>query len=87
MTMQNGTKNWVIKWLVGALWGLLVLALATLTNNVIANDKESRDRDDHIKESVEKKIEHFRKEQQVMRKESNEKFTQILVSLAELKQR
>lgn len=84
MPDSNG-RNWWIRWLVGSLWGVLVLAMITIGNNVIANDKEARARDDKIKEVVEVKLEKIQVEQKLMRKEANEKFTQILVKLAEIK--
>ena len=50
MADGNGTQWW-LRWLVGAIWGILTLALITLSTNVIANDKASRDRDgEQVKE-------------------------------------
>ncbi|MCA9409493.1 MAG: hypothetical protein KC733_12440 [Candidatus Omnitrophica bacterium] len=45
----NGWFRWVVGGLATALWGILILALINIANNVIANDKSSRDRDDEIK--------------------------------------
>lgn len=42
--------NGMTKWFVGALWGVVIIVMTTLATNVIANDKESRKRDDAIKE-------------------------------------
>ena len=53
--MANGTNgngtNWWLRWLVGAIWGIITVAMLTLASNVIANDKASRDRDDVIEHS------------------------------------
>ena len=51
MAETNGRNGW-IKWLVGVLWGLVVLILLTTVTNVIANDKASRERDQKIKDDV-----------------------------------
>jgi len=51
MPEANG-KNWWIRWLVGSLYGIVLLAVTTLATNVIANDKSSRDRDSKIEYEV-----------------------------------
>ena len=42
--MGKGMNGWT-KWLVGVLFTILFTAFTTLTTAVIANDKDSRDRD------------------------------------------
>lgn len=88
MSENNGRNGWAklaINFLAGALWFCLTTSIIIIATNVIANDKESRARDDKIKECIELKIENIQKEQSLMRKESSEQFTQILVAIAELK--
>lgn len=69
----NGNSGWT-KWLVSIIWGVLVLVLITTVNNVIANDKDSRARDEAICTKI------------VINKEERMKETQlILVALAEIK--
>jgi len=80
----NGRNGW-IKWLVGALWGILVLAITTIGNGVVANDKESRARDIEITDKVEKKLDEIHKEQTVAQREMDLRFTEVLVAIAELK--
>lgn len=41
MTERNG---WM-KWLVGALWGVIVIAITTIASSVVSNDQNSRLRD------------------------------------------
>ena len=45
MPDNNGKTYW-IRWLVGIMWGALVMILMLIGNNVIANEKASRARDD-----------------------------------------
>jgi len=42
--MTNG-NGWT-KWLIGALWGVIILWSTSLTSNLVAVDKDSRNRDD-----------------------------------------
>ena len=48
---ENG-KNGYTKWLVGTLFTVLFWGFTTLASNVIANDKEARQRDEDIKEDM-----------------------------------
>ena len=43
--MANGNGSWVTKWLVGAIWGILILWAGSLTSNLSIVDKDSRSRD------------------------------------------
>lgn len=51
MATDNGNGYWT-KWLIGILWAMVFGAFMTLANNVIANDKGARQRDDEIKEKL-----------------------------------
>ena len=51
MADKNGKNRW-LHWTVGVIFLLLTTWLSGLTNNVIANDKASRDRDSCIVESI-----------------------------------
>jgi len=74
MAEQNLNGNGWVKWLVSILWGAVVLILLTTVNNVIANDKDSRLRDEQICNRM------------AINKEERLKETQlILVALAEIK--
>ena len=44
--MANGDNNWLVKTLIGMLWAIIFLWLTSLTSNLIALDKDSRNRDD-----------------------------------------
>ena len=46
-SVSNGNGKWVM-WLGGLLFTILFTGFTTLTNNVIANDKDSRKRDEKI---------------------------------------
>ena len=35
--MENGAKNHIIKWLISSLWGILIIVISLIGNNVIAN--------------------------------------------------
>ena len=48
---ENGLNGWA-KWLVGVLFTILFTAFTTLTTAVIANDKDSRDRDIKLTEQL-----------------------------------
>lgn len=72
--MGKGLNGWA-KWLVGVLFSILFTAFTTLTTAVIANDKDSRDRDTKVTAELNSAV----KEQMVMNQE-------ILISLAEIKQ-
>jgi len=71
MSTNNG--YWV-KWLVGILTTLIITALTMMGNNVIANDKDSRERDDCIEIKLNSCI--------VDQTKVN---TEILIALAEIK--
>ena len=45
-SMANGESNWLVKTLIGMLWAIIFLWLTSLTSNLIALDKDSRNRDD-----------------------------------------
>lgn len=81
----NNNKNWVIKWLLGVLFTIIFTAMTTHVTYTVANDKESRTRDEKIKEKVEVRIDELRYEQKAMRQETNANFTKIFVSLAQIK--
>lgn len=57
MSTLNGYGPWA-RWMLGglitALWGLVIMAILMLSNNVISNDQLSRERDDKIMETVSK---------------------------------
>lgn len=69
----KGLNGWA-KWLVGVLFTILFTAFTTLTSAVIANDKDSRDRDGKMVEQLNSCV----KEQMITNQ-------QILVMLAEIK--
>ena len=46
---ENG--KWT-QWVVNALWGILTISFLGLVNNVIANDKDSRQRDTELCKQV-----------------------------------
>jgi len=48
---ENGSRPWVM-WLAGTIVTMLTIALTTIGNAVITNDKDSRSRDDKIEECV-----------------------------------
>jgi hypothetical protein len=43
--MAENPKGWITQFLVGALWFLIITAILTIGNNLIASDKDSRARD------------------------------------------
>ena len=71
--MGKGMNGWT-KWLVGVLFTVVFTAVTTLTSYVIANDKDSRDRDTLIKSELVGCV----KEQMLTNQ-------QILIALAEIK--
>lgn len=71
---DNNGRNWWIRWLVGSLYALIILAITTIATNVIANDRQSRDRDDDIKTMV------YEQERR-----NAERFEAILCQLTEIK--
>ena len=75
--MNNGKQKWIF-WLVGTITSIIVISISTLTANVVANDKDSRDRDDKIEHYVTTELKEFRKE-------TNQTLTKMLVALAEIK--
>lgn len=46
--MFNGWFRWIVGSLIGALWLVLFTVITVMGNNIITNDKESRERDDKI---------------------------------------
>jgi len=48
---ENGSRPWVM-WLAGTIVTMLTIALTTIGNAVITNDKESRSRDDKIEDCL-----------------------------------
>lgn len=72
--MNLNGNNWVVKWLLGALWGALTLVVLFIGNTVKANDNKSTEQHTAIRKEiavgdekvfckVEKKMEEFRREQ------------------------
>ena len=59
--MNNGNRSWTI-WLSGIIATLLTTAILFLGNNLIANDKESRQRDNEIEQRVVIKIDKLQQE-------------------------
>ena len=64
---------------------IIILFLSTLTANVIANDKASRERDTHIENNARKERMEIKKDVSKELKEINISQTQILIALAEIK--
>jgi len=52
--MSENNKYWV-RWLVASLWAILVIALTTIGNGVVTNDREARARDSEIIEKAKAK--------------------------------
>jgi hypothetical protein len=50
--MIDSNNSYWTRWLVGILWAIIFGAFVTLGNNVIANDKASRQRDDEMKDKL-----------------------------------
>ena len=75
--MEN--NKWVVKWLVGALWGVIILALDTLTNNVIANEKKSTDGDKEITKEFQLADSKLREKIDANQEKLQEKMTTMLV--------
>jgi len=71
-------------WLVKSLFGFLFIILVTISTNVIANDRASRQRDDEIKTEAVLSERRLSKTLDDIKTEQNEKFTEILVSLGKL---
>jgi len=76
--MANG-NGWVVKWLVGALWGIVVLAIVTIGNNVIANDKKSTDSDKEIMQAFQKADSELIEKINSNQEKNNNKLTKMLV--------
>lgn len=79
--INNNGKSWAIKWLLGILFTVIFTILSTHVSYTIANDKESRARDDAIKDKLEIALCDARKE----RKEINQKLTEILIAIEHIK--
>lgn len=77
---ENG-RNGLIKWLLGVLFTIIFTIMTTHVGYTVANDKESRARDDGIGNKVELAMNDARKE----RKEIDQKLTDILVAIEKLK--
>lgn len=83
--MVNGNGNgWIVRWLVGALWGLLTTALIIIGTNVIANDKAGRARDENTKDNYKKADVEIRQEMRKVEKENAVRFEVIMVQLARI---
>ena len=81
---MNDKNNWVLKWMTGALWGVVVLGLTLTAQGVIANDdkntkdhvairKEVVEGNAKINDKIDKKFE-----------EINDKQTVLLVQQAQM---
>lgn len=70
-----GKNNWLIKFLVGCLWTIIVASLAFGAKSIIANDRDSRSRDTAIIEKHTQDI----KEQNEKHLQQNEKFNEALL--------
>lgn len=81
----NG-NGWT-RWLVGALWGILVLALTTIGTNVIANDKASRERDSCVEKEIVLVERRLSEKIEKIHIEQTTGFTQVLISIERLKGR
>lgn len=63
MAEQRPLNGWAVKFLVGALWTVVFTSLTIIGTNVIANDKESRARDDRIKTSIQQELKEVKTQQ------------------------
>jgi len=75
--MNNGNNKWVVKWLVGALWGVLIVCLTLLANNVIANDKKSTVTHVEIRKEIVFGDEKLRDKIDINQEKINNKLTKI----------
>lgn len=51
---ENSEKTYWVRWLVGTLWIVVFGAITTIATNLIATDKDSRDRDECLDRRVDK---------------------------------
>ena len=51
---ENGEKTYWVRWLVGTLWAVVFVSITTLATNLIANDKDSRNRDIGLDDRIDK---------------------------------
>ena len=70
---ENGNGYWT-KWLVGIVTTCIITALTMIGTNVIANEQNSRSRDDNLEEKLNLCV-----------REQTKVNTEILVALAEMK--
>ena len=72
-SVSNGNGKWLV-WLAGILFTVLLTGFTTLTSHVVANDKDSRSRDEKITDCLTSSI--------LEQKATNQ---EILIALAEVK--
>lgn len=86
--MNGKVSTKIFIFIVGGLAAFFCTVVFFIGNNVIANDKASRNRDVSIKEKLETKIENNQKEiyekLTQIQKEQSDNFKQISVALAKL---
>ena len=83
MAERNG---WVVKWLVGALWGALVFVILFIGNTVKANDVKSTDEHTDIRKEYASGDEKTRNEVRVELKEIRAVQQQQVVQMAKNKE-
>lgn len=81
---MNG-KQKLILYLVSIIVTIILVSGGFLTKTVIANNEASRNRDEKIELRTNKKVDENHKEVMKEVKEINEKQTDILIAIAELK--
>ena len=82
--MENGKLNGWARWLVGILFTILFTAFTTLTTAVIANDKDSRDRDTKMAEQMVSCVRDITHEIKIDKEKQMIVNQQILVALARI---
>lgn len=74
---MEGNNKWIVKWLVGALWGVIITALILLANSAIANKKESTTEHTTIRKESTLGDEKLRDKIDINQEKINNKLTKI----------